>query len=88
MEDLHGLARLLQIFGCLVEVLRQDGSCELAEFRRDVVTLSQPLHVWMLLSGCFEVAGHQVLSAQSILVQSEVKEGLLFVEVSSAFSVF
>ena len=68
-------------------VLRQVWAGEIAEIVCRSSALSQSLDVWMLLRCSPQVGLHQILSAQRILVQGEVEEGLLLVQVSSAFSV-
>jgi hypothetical protein len=60
---------------------------EIAEIRSNPSTLSSSLDVWVLLGGRCQISCHQMLSAQGILIQGQIEEGLFLVQVSSTFSV-
>ena len=70
-----------------VIVLWEMRAREIAEITRSSSALSQPLDVWMLLRGSLQIGRHQILSAQGILIQGKIKEGLLFVEISAALGI-
>jgi len=88
MHNLNRFARIVQLLLCLMEVGRKVRARVGAEVAGNPLALSQSLDVWVLLSACLQVDGHEVLSTLGVLVQRKVEESLLLVEVSTALRVF